>query len=301
MFITNIVGLTLGVKFAVGATGFWGGVFMMVTGGIGICASKMKSTCKIVSLMVLAVILAVLSACIFGAHTTGTVIASVGGLDYRDEGAFVEFPDYMDELLDYIEDYNCTHPYEIVNDTYCEETFAYRLNKKEYDELIAIPTKRPKFDYYDEKQPGFGLRIAFNAILTFFALVVFVASIIASCLSCRAVCCRSSSSVIQVVYVPATGSVQMNSPYSPGHFISHGSNQQQAVSVPPHGQLQPHYVQNQGLGQSQNMTTRFTYQTESSDYNQTQQHTQGADEYTRIQSPPPAYQQYGSNEMTSIG
>ncbi|CAH1775674.1 unnamed protein product [Owenia fusiformis] len=241
MFIMNIIGLTTGVKFAVSGAGFWGGALMVITGGIGVCASKRKSNCTIISLMVLAIILAVLSACIFGAHTAGTIVASVDDIEYMDEYDHYHFHDYESQ----------------------------------------------------DRHAGQPLRIAFNAIMTIFALVVFLVSIIASALSCRAVCCRSNSNMMQVVYVPATGSCHV-APLAQGQFVPHGGNLQFA-SYPPHGQLQSQYVQNQGtvVGQSQNMTAAFSPHTRANDYNPV--HTQRADEQNTNaagceSSPPPAYQ-----------
>ncbi|CAH1787855.1 unnamed protein product [Owenia fusiformis] len=61
MLNMNIASFAMGIRFPLPAAGIWGGLAIIVIGGIGVCASTRKSKCLIISVMVLTIILAVVS------------------------------------------------------------------------------------------------------------------------------------------------------------------------------------------------------------------------------------------------
>ncbi|CAH1787854.1 unnamed protein product [Owenia fusiformis] len=61
MLIMNIASLAMGITFPLPGTGIWGCLAMMIIGGIGVGASRRKSKCLIIAVMVLTIIMAVVS------------------------------------------------------------------------------------------------------------------------------------------------------------------------------------------------------------------------------------------------
>ncbi|CAH1799145.1 unnamed protein product [Owenia fusiformis] len=70
MLIMNIASLAMEIRFYLPGTGIWGGIAIMVIGGIGVGASRRKSKCLIIAVMVLTIILAVGSTTLFAIQIT---------------------------------------------------------------------------------------------------------------------------------------------------------------------------------------------------------------------------------------
>lgn len=263
LFIINIIGLLLqkdGGLFY-GFTGFWGGIYMIIMGGIGIAAGKRKTTGFIITWMVLTIVFAVVFAvAIVTVHGIGVTMEAVkydeGSYrdDYVERMPSPEYPDYGKDgcYHEYLDRYNCTHHLEWKNDIYCEfynysDGTNYTLAKKrvcpiDYDDFI--PTAPPKTSRMSahilphvepEHRDNTGL-IVLHAMALILGLAIFICAIVSSGLTCRAICCRRTSPRIQVVYVPTGGNLQFV-PISDGRMMAVSVPQQQMVPT-----MQQHHM-----------------------------------------------------------
>lgn len=179
--------------------GFWCGIMFIITGGLGIGAGRNKTSCFIVSFMVMCIITA--SLCI--------ALLTVGLL-----GALIAVPyGYYDCRYDYYGyDYSCDYGYGY--NYPCYRTFC-NDNKDKYKVVIAM-----------------------ESLLAIMAFIGGIATIWGSAICCKSgVCCCSRQAVLPVgmpvAYFPQNGQMVLITQAQGGQLAYQPAAYPQVLTAPP--------------------------------------------------------------------